>query len=553
MNDREHAYLPTLKRLFAEGRCDRREFLRTATLLGASAASAYAFAGGEAFAQTVPAPRRGGSVRVSGRAYDIRNPHAASNVPSSNVLRQVVDYLASTDYDNITRPMLLDRWQPSDDLKTWTLHLRRNATWRDGRKFTADDVTWNLKRLLDPKTGSSVLGLMKGYMLSEVETGEKDDSGNPKKVSQLWDANAIEKVDDFTVRLNLKVPQLAVPEHLFHYPAVMLDPAQDGKFGVDMNGTGPFRLAEYEVGRRAVFKARTDHWGDGPYLDEVVFADLGDDENANLAALVSRQISAIIYTNYNQLPALKAMPGLTAYIARTASTIHARAHPIPPFTDLRVMRALRYAIDNDHVAQICFGELAYRAEHHHVSPIHPEYAALPPFKRDLAKTKQLLAEAGYPNGIDIPVPMTVPNSWHKPIAEALVGQWAEANIRVKLEVLPVPEWNKVWDKAPFACGDWSHRPLGVMCLALAYRTGVPWNETKFSHPQFDKLLDEAEATADVEKRRAITKGLETILQEEGRLVQPLFRSVFMYADSKLKGLRMHPTQYIRCNEWWLEA
>ena len=70
----------------------------------------------------------------------------------------------------------MEKWEASEDLKTWTLTIRQAAKWRSGRPFTADDAIWNIKRALDPKTGSSVLGLMKGYMLEEYATGEQKDA-----------------------------------------------------------------------------------------------------------------------------------------------------------------------------------------------------------------------------------------------------------------------------------------------------------------------------------------------------------------------------------------
>jgi peptide/nickel transport system substrate-binding protein len=557
LRNNEHPYVRKLRVLFAEGRCDRREFLRTATLLGVSASAAYAFIGtvtGKHLATPAAAAvRQGGSVRASARVREIPNPHAISNAPASNLLRQTVEYLSKTGADNVTRPYLLERWTPSEDLKTWTLHVRRNVKWRSGRPFTADDVVWNLKRVLDPSVGSSVLGLMKGYMLDEYETGERDDKGNPKRATRLWDASAIQKVDDLTVRLNLKAPQLAVPEHLFHYPLVMLDPDGAGKFGPRMNGTGPFELVEYEVSKRAVFRAHKGYWSEGPHLDEVVFVDLGDEPGAEIAALASRQVSAIPIAQPTQLATLKRLPGLQFHVVKTAATVIARMQPVSPFTDLRVVRAMRYSVDNDRVVELTFGEVGYRGEHHHVSPVQSDYAPLPPFKRDVAKAKQLLAEAGYANGIDVPVELTLPNLWHKDVAQVLVQQWAEAGIRVKLNVLPATEWYKVWDKVPFGLVDWSHRPLGVMLLALAYRTGVPWNDSRFSNAEFDRLLSQAESTVDVEKRRGIMRRLQAILQEDGPMVQPLFRSVFTFADSKLKGLQMHPGAYVSCHEWWLEA
>ena len=557
-DDREHSYIPKLKTLFAEGKCDRREFLRTATLLGVSASAAYAFAGKIDKGAAVPealaqgAPRKGGSLRLCARVREIQHLHRTGNVPASNLARQVCEYLANTGPDNVTRPMLLESWKPSEDLKTWTLNIRKDVKWRKGGVLTADQVIWNIKSVLDPKTGSSVLGLMKAYMTNDVPTGENDANGKPKTLTQLWDANAIQKVDDFTIRLNLKSPQLAVPEHFFHYPFFIADPADDGKFGIGINGTGPFELVEYDISKRAVLKARNDYWGKGPYLDEVIFVDLGDDPAAEVAAQASKQVHSIVATNPSQLPILKRLPDLDFYSVGTGATVHARAYPVKPFDDNRILKAMRYATDNDKVAEITFGDIGSRAEHHHVAPVHPEYAPMPAFKTDKAKAKQLLAEAGYPNGIELP-PLTVSNNWTKDVATVMIQQWAEVGIKTRLEVLPSPEWNKVWNTAPFACGDWSHRPLGVMCLALAYRTGVPWNESGFSNAEFDKILDLAEATADVEKRRVHVKRLQEILQNDGPLVQPLFRKVFTYCDKKMKGFKMHPTQYIECNEIWLDA
>jgi len=229
--------------------------------------------------------------------------------------------------------------------------------WRKGGVLTADQVIWNIKSVLDPKTGSSVLGLMKGYMTVDVPTDEKDAAGKPKMSSQLWDANAIEKVDDFTVRLNLRVPQLAVPEHFFHYPFFIADPAEGGKLGVGMNGTGPFEMVEYEISKRAVLKARKDYWGKGPYLDEVIFVDLGDDPAAEVAAMASKQVHSIVATNPSQLPILKRLPDLQFYSVGTGATVHARAYPVKPFDDNRILKAMRHATDNDKVAEITFGDI----------------------------------------------------------------------------------------------------------------------------------------------------------------------------------------------------
>jgi peptide/nickel transport system substrate-binding protein len=555
--DGEHPYIDVVRRLHADGRCDRREFLRTATLLGLSASSAYAFAGkiaGTALAQAqsgadIP---HGGTARIGVRLRQIESPHKCNFVPPSNVLRQVCEYLTKTGYDNVTRPYLLESWQPSDDPRSWTLKLRQDVRWRSGRRFTTDDALWNLRQVLDTKTGSSGLGLMQGYLMKEVDSGEKGTDGKSKTTLALWDANALEKVDDFSFRLNLKVGQLAIPEHLFHYSSFMSDPEQGETFGLTLNGTGPFELTEYQVGQRATLKARKDYWGKPAFLDQVVFVDLGDDPGAEVAALASRQVHLISAMSASQLEPCKRMPHLVYFPADTASSGHARMHPVPPFDDKRVRQAMRYAVDCATVARVAPGEIGSPGEHHHVSPIHPEYARLPPVGRDLDRAKKLLAEAGHPEGIDVEL-VCGNSSWQRDVSQLMIQQWADAGIRCSLKLVPSAEYNKNWKEPPLGFTDWSHRPLGVMCLSLAYRTGVPWNESRYSNPEFDRLLDEAESFADVEKRRAVMAKLEAILQDDGPLVQPIWRKVFCFADQKLKGFRMHPTQYIFCDEYGVEA
>ena len=548
-NADEHVLVPTLKRQLADGEIDRREFLRYAVLLGMSVSAANAVARSitgqslvtPAAAQSLP---RGGTLRLGMRCQDLKSPHTYSWVESANSARQVLDYLAITGPDNITRPGLIEKWEASPDLKTWTLRVRRGVKWHNGRQFTADDVIWNLKHVLDPKTGSSVLGLMKGFLLDEVDTGDKDDKGNPKKSTRLWDANAIQKVDAYTVRLNGKTAQLAIPEQLFHYPLLILDPTDNGEFKVGSNGTGAFTLVESEVGRRQVLKARKDYWGGGPYVDELHFIDLGDDPAAAVSALASKQVDGLYAADITQLDALQKLPHVQMYQVPTAYTATARVQPVKPFDDKRVRQALRYAIDSNMILQIAHKGLGQVGEHHHVSPVHPEYAKLPMFQRDVARAKRLLAEAGYPNGLDTEIACKPQPGWELLAVQAMVEQWKEAGIRVKINVMPSTQYWEIWTKTPFGFTTWAHRPLGVMSLALAYRTGVPWNESKYSNPEFDRLLGMAEGTIDVAARREMMAQLEKILQEDGPIVQPVWRAIFTFMDKRVQGFKVHPTLYI---------
>jgi peptide/nickel transport system substrate-binding protein len=555
MSDNEHIWIPRLKQYLADRQIGRREFIRSATLLGMSAGAAYMWAG-KITGQPIAPPARaaempmGGVLKISMRVPKIESPHTFSWVYDSNVVRQQNGYITRTGVDNITRPHLCSRWEASEDLKTWTFTVG-DFTWFDGRPLTAEDFAWNLRHCLDPATGSSVVGLMKGYMLNEIDSGKKDDKGNAIMTTELWDANAIETPDDKTLVMNLKTPQVAVPEHLFHYPLLILDPKEDGVFQVGSNGVMPFELVEFEVGRKAILKKRPDGKA---FLDEVHFIDLGDNTAAAAAAVTSRQVHGVYDAPVEQYDIYKGLDFISIYDALTAGTAVVRMRVTEkPWGDPKVRLALRYATDPAKAAEIAAGDLGSAAEHHHVCPVHPDYKQLAAFPHDPAKAKALLAEAGHTDGIDVEINCKPDPAWELASVEAMVEQWKEAGIRAKINVLPSAKFWEVWDKVPFGYTSWAHRPLGFMVLGLAYRTGVPWNETQYSNKDFDATLTKAEGTLDLEARRELLGQLETIMQQDGPIAQALWRKLYMPMDKKVKGFQLHPTQYYFCEDYAIEA
>jgi peptide/nickel transport system substrate-binding protein len=213
---------------------------------------------------------------------------------------------------------------------------------------------------------------------------------------------------------------------------------------------------------------------------------------------------------------------------------------------------MRLALDTEKLLQVGHLGLGLRGEHHHVSPIHPEYAKLPFMNQDIEGAKKLLAEAGFPNGFEIEFAFKQSPSWEFNTCQAMAEMWKEIGVNVRPNVMPGKAYDEVWDKVPFGFTAWTHRPLGVMVLGLAYRTGVPWNESKWSNAKFDELLTIAEGTLDVEARREIMAEIEQIMQEDGPIAQPLWQSVFTAMDKRVKGFNFHPTYYLYGEEWWLE-
>jgi peptide/nickel transport system substrate-binding protein len=562
-DDKIHPLVYKFKDEVEKGKCSRREFIRYATLLGVSstaasqmllwgcgdkkeeAAETKAPSGEVQTAGETGSQKKGGVLNFGMQVQEMADPGTFSWTEKSIVARHIIEYLVETGPDNITRPYLAKSWEASDDLKTWTFHLRKEIKWSNGDDFNADDVVFNFTRWLDPKTGSSNLGLFDAML---EETGEKDAKGNPIK---RMIKNAVQKVDNHTVKLNLKSPVLSIPENLYNYPTGIVHrnfEKEGGNLSKNPVGTGPYTLAEFKVGELAVLKKRKEpYWGGEVFLDEIRFIDLGQDPGAYLAAIASGQVDGLYEVDLTTLEAAQNIPGIKVVsIPSTQTGVIRMKVTEKPFDDIRVRKAVQKTCDAQRQLDIAHRGLGIVAEHHHVAKIHPEYFALPAFKQDIEGAKKLLAEAGYPDGIELTCNVGNTNGvWEQDSVAVLKEDAAKAGINIKMNVMPTAQYWDVWTKAPLSLTSWTHRPLAVMVLGLAYRTGVPWNESSYANPEFDAALNEAESTLDVEQRRAKMEKVEKILQDDAVLVQPFFRSVFTAVKDNVVGFEMHPTRYYR--------
>jgi peptide/nickel transport system substrate-binding protein len=539
---------------------DRREFLRTTTLLGLSAGAAYAVAGKitgqhavrRALAQE---PKKGGILRVGMQVQEMTDPATFDWTEKSNQARHIVEYLVNTGPDNVTRPYLAERWEASDDLKTWTFKLRQGIKWSNGDDFNADDVVFNFKRWTDPATGSSNIGLF-AAMTEEVDTGKKDDKGNPVKSKRMTEG-AVEKVDDHTVRLHLNSAVLSIPENLYNYPTAIVHrrfSEEGGDLSKNPVGTGPYTLAEFGVGDKAVLKRRSDpYWGEAPYLDEIHYIDVGEERAAALAALASAQVDTVYQLDVSQLETIERLPNVVIHEAITAQTAVARMQVNQkPFDDVRIRRAVLACMDQAKLLEIAYRGRGAAGENHHVAPIHPEYFKLPTLKQDFDLAKKLLAEAGHPDGIQLTIDVgNTSGPWELATMQAFKEQCGPGGVTLNLNVMPSSQYWEIWDKTPFGFTSWTHRPLGVMVLNLGYRSGVPWNESRYANPAFDKALDEASAILDVDARRKAMEKVEKILQDDAVIGQPLWRSVFSASRDNVKDRPIHPTLYHQFHKTWL--
>jgi peptide/nickel transport system substrate-binding protein len=554
-----HPYIPEAHDLFTQGRISRRDFLRLSTLLGLSAGAALvaaqcgaptqpaAPAGGEEEAapaeEEKPAAggiKRGGTLTIGMQLQKITHPAQFSWVQQANVARQVADYLTETGPDNITRPYLLESWEASDDVKTWTLKLRKGIKFNNGDELTADDVIFNFGQWLDEAVASSMLS----------------------QLSYLRGMQDVEKVDDYTIKLHLQEPNIGVPEHLFHYPALIMHRNFEGDFIKQPIGTAGFTLEEYAEGERAALNRREDYWRNGedgqplPYLDEIIYVSL--EKDAAVAAMQSGQIDSMYQPRAGDWQALKELAEFDVKTASTAVTSVLRMRvDIDPWTDVRVRNALKMCQDREKILQLSYfgqGDLGIDA---HVAPVHPAYCDKEIPKYDPEGAKALLAEAGYHDGLQ--VTLATKNDLEEPeVAQALKEMAAPGGFDITLDITEPDGYWERWTDVDLGLTSWTHRPLDTQVLRLGYTSDaegnpVEWNETRWVDEEFEQLLAEAEGTLDIEARRAIMCKIEDIMMERGPIGISYWKKVWNITRAEFKNVSAHPTEYDLLHEVWKDA
>ncbi len=564
-----HPLIPEAQEMLRKNQITRGEFLRLSTLLGMSIAGAKFLA---ACAQPTPtevaaptavpptaipateaptvAPTattassivRGGVIRAATRVERVDHPARFSLVSQSHPWRHVFDYLTYTDPKGITSPYLLEKWEVSDDLMTWTLYVKQGIKFNNGKELTADDVVFNFNQWLDKDVGSSIMGSM-SYL----------------------DKSGVEKKDNYTVVLHLKDPSIFVPEHLFHYAACVLPKEFGGDITREPIGTGAFTMEEYVPGERCRLKRREDYWRMGedgkplPYLDEIVMVQLGEDRTPDLAALQSGQVDTIIEPTVAIWEGVKDDPRYEVISTPTAATRVLRVRvDQEPWTKNEVRLALKHCHNREKILALALQGQGTIGNDSHVAPAQPEYVDIPPYPFDPAKAKELLAQAGYPDGVT--VELVVASDWPESMAyaQALKEDAAAGGFTINLKPMPASQYWDGWTDWNMGITWWSHRTLAPMLLPLAYisdDTGkpVPWNETRWVDEEFNALVKESMKTLDLDKRREIIGKCEQIQKERGSICTPFFMNVWKIYDKKFHGIVPSPEEFAIFHETWKEA
>ena len=526
----------------------RREFLATASIFGASAATAYGMLGLAAPARAQTTPQMGGTVRIQSVIQAMKDPVTFDNVTFGHFTSGWLEYLVRYNNDGTFTPELLDGWEVAEDASSYTLFVRPGVTWSNGDPLTAEDVAFNLRRLCDGSIDGNSMASRFGA-LRDPETGQ----ARP---------DAIEVVDDMTVRLNLSTPDVAIIPNLSDYPAAIVHQSFDAATMLsDPVGTGPYLPVDYQPGVRAELQRNEAHtwWnaGNGAFMERVIFADYGEDPIAWVAAAESEEIDHAYAVEGDFVTLFGSLDGWTSDEVSTAATLVVRPNQmaemggVRPYADARVRRGLQLAVDNRVLLELGQNGQGIVAENHHVAPVQPEYTEMPPISRDIEAAQALMEEAGM---LEFTHELTSLDSGiTRATADACAAQLRDAGFEVERVIIPSATYWNDWDRYAFSVTFWGHRPLAVQTFAVAYASGAVWNETAVANADLDAVIAEALTIADPDARRAVMLRAQEIMQAEGITIQPFWRSLFNARKANLRGAEAHLSQVVDVRAMYWEA
>lgn len=426
------------------------------------------------------------------------------------ITEKLMSRLVRPDMQGKPSPDLATSWEANSDATEWTLKLREGVAFHDGTAFDAADVVYSLTRVLDPSLESPARSAVK--MITKVEA-----------------------VDALTVKLTLDTPFADLPLQLMDYRLRMIPEGSGDTIASTGIGTGPFKLEKFDPAGTTVVTANLDYYGGAPGVERMEIIGIPDAQ-ARLQALLGGQIDMesgitpqqrVMFDSSDKYQIQEVPTGnWRGIVFRT---------DVAPFNDPRVRKAVRMAADRDALLALVEGGNGTVTCDNPVGPVD-QYRADISCPQDIAGAKALLAEAGFPDGIDMDIHVATLEATWPAMAETYQSQAAEAGIRVNIIQVPTDGfWSEVWMKKDVTMTRWNERPADQV-LHEVYLSTAKWNESYYKDEGFDALLGQARRELDFDARKAIyVKAQEHLFDTAGTLI-PYHVTKLVGTTSRVKNL-----------------
>lgn len=458
------------------------------------------------------------------------DPHKVSGVPESNLLRQMLVGLVSTDKDGKTVAGMAQTWESADN-KVWKFNLR-DAKWSNGDPVTAHDFVYSFRRLVNPQTASPYATYLVGLKVANA----KAIVDGKAKVETL----GVKAIDDKTLEITLDVPLSYFPDALIHSSVRPVNQkvveALGDKWTTVGNfvGNGAYILKDWKVNERITLERNKNYYDDAnTTINTVNFLVIPQD-----ATDVSRYKAGEVDMTADTLPpstqfqALKKELGEQVRVQpKLCAYYYDFNHTKPPFNDVRVRKALSLTLDRETIAEKVLAQgqkVSYQYTPEataNMTAYTPEWKSWDKEKR-IAEAKKLLTEAGYSDSNPLSFELLYNTSeQHKTVAVAATSFWKTALGGMVNVTLNNQEWKTYLETRrnqnhQMSRGGWCADYNEPSTFLNTLRTGDSNNYGKYSNPEFDKLLDAA-ATATPAERAGLYQQAEALLDKDSS-------SIFVY-------------------------
>ncbi len=445
--------------------------------------------------------------------------------PASVIAAHIYDTLVERDPTLKIVPALAVELPKLVSPTVWEVRLRKGVRFHNGEEFNAESVKFSLERVKDPKMRAAA---------------------NFKPIER------VEIVDPYTVRVHTSKPWPTFTTVMTFRQASMYPPrAYAGKDTAYISknpiGTGPYRFVRWNKDEEIVLEADPNHWRGAPKIKTVVFRPIPDDA-VRVAALQNGEIDVAVNIPPHLANIIANHPKLFLSTAPSIRTIQLMFYTHQydgqnklvgpyqgPTADRRVRQAITYAIDADEIIKTVLDGKAMRVATM-LTPLHFGFdPTLKPVKQDVARARKLLAEAGYPNGVEIT--LNGPQGRYvrdKEVAEAVAGQLTQAGIKTTLRTFEFVNYlnNMVYvhKAGPVWLIGWGTPTIDAETVYVPlFRTGSLLSN--YHNPEFDRLVDEAQTIMDEKKRREQYHRINRLWVEDAAAV-PLYQQLDLYGASK---------------------